>query len=115
MRINYYYFPDDMSPRQRYEAHKEIFGANEDWNWRRVVTDDTPDELIDEWYPPVLEGCTVTTAKKFLRKFGGTACTQHFERYGSLFETTPITAKGNNSFRIYSWQLTLFTYGILNE
>ena len=105
MRINYYVFPKELTARQRYAAYEEIFGGNEDWNWRRVVANNTPDELVDKWYPSVIEACSVTTAKKLLRKFGGSAYTQHFERDGGLIGTTQIELKGNNSKFKYNHHL----------
>ena len=40
-----------------------------------------------------VEGCSVTEAKRLLRKFGGSAWTNHCERAGSVFEVTDITLK----------------------
>lgn len=44
-----------------------------------------------------LEGITVTAAKKLLRKYGGSAWTEHIDRGGGCFEVTPIQLTGNNS------------------
>jgi hypothetical protein len=43
------------------------------------------------------ECVSITGAKKLLKKNGGRAWTEHYERDGCLFETTPIELKGNNS------------------
>ena len=49
--------------------------------------------------------CSVSFAKKLLRAIGGNAYTQHFDRSGGLFETTPIRLTGNNSRHHYSRHL----------
>lgn len=44
----------------------------------------------------MLEG-KVSTIKKLMKMFGGHGFTEHYERDGGLFETTPILLKGNNT------------------
>ena len=98
MRINYYYFPKEMTPRERFAAYVKVFGEDvNDWRGKPLVTDDTSDEDIERHFPAEVEACKVSDAKKFLRLCGGSAFTQHFERDGGLFETTEIKLKGNNS------------------
>jgi len=41
--------------------------------------------------------CRVSVAKAMLRKYGGGAWTEHYERDGGLFEVTPVNLTGNNS------------------
>ena len=72
MRLNYYEFPENTAP----EVLKEN-GCK-------------PDDRV-------LEGISVTTAKKMLREHGGTAWTEHCERDGGVFEVSPIQLTGNNS------------------
>lgn len=43
------------------------------------------------------EVVSITEAKKLLRKQGGYAWTEHYERDGGLFEVTDIKLTGNNS------------------
>ena len=72
MRIHYYKFPEG--------TNKDImreYGLNDD--------EDT------------LGGIPVSEVKKLIKKYGGGGYTMHCERDGTLFETTPITLKGNNS------------------
>lgn len=80
MRINYYQFPEDTKP----EVLKD-HGC-------------TPDDLA-------IGGISVTTAKKLLKEYGGTAWTEHCERDGGCFEVTPIELKGNNSRFKYNHHL----------
>ncbi len=40
---------------------------------------------------------SITNAKKLLRKQGGVAWTEHYDRDGGLFETSEIKLEGNNS------------------
>ena len=98
MRINYYHFPEGMTPRERFAAYVEVFGEDvNDWRGKPIVTENTADEVIERHFPAEIEACTVTEAKKFLKLYGGNAYTEHIERDGGLFETTPIILKGNNS------------------
>lgn len=41
--------------------------------------------------------CSIKTAKNCLKEKGGVAWTEHYDRDGSLFETSNIKIKGNNS------------------
>ena len=72
MRINYYKFSENIS----HDILKE-YG------------------LRDGEY--TLDGISVSEVKKLIKKYGGIGYTMHFERDGTLFETTPITINGNNS------------------
>ncbi len=80
MRLNYYRFPEDASP----DTMKE-YGCS--------PIDDT------------IEGCSVTTAKKLLKEFGGSAWTEHIDRDGGCFEVTEIKLNGNNSRFKYNHHL----------
>ena len=68
----------------------------------------TPEEIIREHCEPgydMIMGCSITTAKKMLKQYGGCAWTNHCERDGGVFETTEITLKGNNSRFKYNHHL----------
>lgn len=80
MRLNYYEFPEETAPEVLQENGCE------------------PDDRV-------LGGISVTTAKKLLRQYGGTAWTEHCERDGGGFEVTPITLAGNNSRFKYNHHL----------
>jgi len=43
------------------------------------------------------ECVSISHAKNLLKKQGGYAWTEHYERDGTLFETTQIELKGSNS------------------
>jgi hypothetical protein len=51
------------------------------------------------------ECVNVTTAKKLLKKQGGKAWTEHYDRDGSLFEVSKIEPNGNNSKFKYNHHL----------
>lgn len=107
MRINYYRFPETVDPDVRYRHGTDMKHA--------ICTMSVSHEKADicihrpEWgckeckyykvtnSDYVVEGISVTAAKKLLKEFGGSAWTEHCERDGSCFETTPIELKGNNS------------------
>ena len=80
MRLNYYRFPDNASPALLAEY------------------DCTPDDNV-------IEGCSVTFAKKLLKEHGGAAWTEHIDRDGGCFEVTEIKLKGNNSRFKYNHHL----------
>ena len=68
----------------------------------------TPEEILREHCEEgedTIMGCSITTAKKMLKQFGGTAWTDHIERDGGVFETTEITLEGNNSRFKYNHHL----------
>lgn len=104
MRINYYRFPEGVDPHTRYIngainkgghcslGHTSCRGCEfceDGWSVCEQYHCDVSEDTVD--------GCSVTTAKKLLREFGGSAWTEHCERDGGCFEVTPITLKGNNS------------------
>lgn len=102
MRITRYKFPDEMSIREIALATKrDIEGQTN----ILAVPDDVYDEVLERNFLRVVDYCTITTAKKMLKKYGGTAWTDHFERDGGFFESTPITLKGNNSKHKYNQHL----------
>ena len=115
MRINYYMFPDTVDAHTRY-----IHGTSRK---HAICTMNVPHEKSDtcvhkpEWgcteckyYKVtdsgyVVDGITVTCAKKWLKQFGGSAWTEHCERDGSCFEVTPIIIGKNNSSFKYNHHL----------
>lgn len=101
MRITYYCFPDDMPIRERaLITVRELRGKTD----ITEVPADVSDETLEANFPESVD-TTVTMAKKLMKKYGGHAVTQHFDRDGGLFETTPITLKGNNSRFKYNQHL----------
>lgn len=52
-----------------------------------------------------LSGISLSEVKKLMKMYGGVGYTMHLERDGTLFETTPITLKGNNSRFKYNQHL----------
>ena len=97
MRISYYVFPDDMPLRKCYAAWLNVIGSNKNAN-------DYTDVEIERRFERE-QTCKISTAKKLLKKFGGRAFTEHYERDGGLFEVTPIELTGNNSWFKYNRHL----------
>ncbi len=89
MRITYYRFPKEMPIRDCYMAWME---GEEDFETPPAWL--TDDEVENEW--PRQRVTNVRKAKKFLRKFGGVAFTEHIDRDGGCFEVTPIEAERSN-------------------
>ena len=71
MRIHYYRFPEG-TPENITSEH----GSDEDG---------------------LVSGCSISHAKALLKQYGGAAWTDHFDRDGGFFESSPIVLKGNNS------------------
>lgn len=90
MRLHHYRFPDSLT-------NEECFAA-------RNLSEAGESFCKDEDYH-LIEACSITIAKKFLKKYGGHAWTEHYDRDGGLFETSDIKLKGNNSRFKYNHHL----------
>lgn len=101
MRITYYEFPEEMNIRQiALVTKQDIEGKTEITG----VPDEITDEVLENNFSRTVD-CSISTAKKMLKKHGGNAYTCHFDRDGGLFETTPVRLKGNNSTFKYNQHL----------
>ena len=103
MRITYYCFPKESSPRLRcaYGA-RSIFKDG----WRCHLYPKAYDSNIEDIDHVDYEiNTSVRRAKKLLKKYGGTAYTHHCDRTGGVFEVTYIELKGNNSKHKYNRHL----------
>lgn len=95
MRLNYYRFPAESDPMDRFnEGCAVILKTGSEIYPESIPDDKWP--LIDH-IDDVIGGITVTAAKKLLRKYGGSAWTEHIDRDGGCFEITAIHLTGNNS------------------
>ena len=94
MRIHNYRFPDGTPENVMLEN-----GCGVQLKGGGVIYPDTiPDEHRDKVAGFThISGCSISTAKKLLKQYGGTAWTDHFDRDGGFFESSPIVLKGNNS------------------
>lgn len=101
MRVTRYQFPDTMSIREIALATKRDIEGRTDI---LAVPDDVSDDVLERNFPVVVN-CSIATAKKMLKKYGGAAWTDHFERDGGFFESTPIKLKCNNSRHKYNQHL----------
>ena len=123
MRINYYSFPDSVPAAvraangasvERYDCplHPDRYNdSGSDSPSRGCPSFDGHRGCIDCSHlvpveaAVVVDCITVTECKRLLREFGGSACTQHHDRNGGLFETTPIALGKNNSRHKYNRHL----------
>ncbi len=112
MRINYYEFPEGVDPHTRYLNGAVHLGGSCDTgrgNCRGCAVCKGGWSECEHFRctdaEKVVMGCSVTTAKRLLKEFGGIAWTEHCERDGSVFEVTSITLKGNNSRFKYNHHL----------
>ena len=112
MRLNYYRFPEGVDPHVRYTNGATERSGHCTLGYRssrdcEVCADGCSEcgKYHCDDAEEIVYGCTVTFAKKLLRKFGGSAWTEHCERDGGCFEVTPITLDGNNSRFKYNHHL----------
>ena len=103
MRVTNNTFPAEVSPPDCIRAYLKAKGWPPDMNDREdKVHYRNLKSKIEEYAEIESSG---SFAKTLLRAIGGNAYTQHFDRSGGLFETTPITLVGNNSRHHYSRHL----------
>ena len=96
MRITKYEFENDkVAYEYGIEYYKEN-GYGECPDYETLINLDAIDRIIV---------CSITTAKKLLKQYGGKAWTEHYDRDGGLIEITNINLKGNNSKFKYSYHL----------
>lgn len=112
MRISYYQFPKEVDAQTRFQNGASVLKGYCDTgrdNCRGcTICEDGWSEcshFICTEAEDTVAGCSITEAKRLLRKFGGAAWTEHCERDGSVFEVTNISLKGNNSSHKYNHHL----------
>ena len=94
MRISYYRFPDDTPESVLLENGCGVILKD----GREIYPNSIPEErrqLVD--YINDTVSCKVSRAKATMKQYGGVGWTEHIDRDGRMFETTPITITGNNS------------------
>jgi len=112
MRLNYYQFPEGVDPHTRYINGAVRLKGRCDTGRKNcrectICKDGWPEcehfRCTDA--EMTVDGCSVTTAKRLIREFGGHAWTEHCERDGTCFEVTPIEIGKNNSRFKYNHHL----------
>lgn len=103
MRLNYYRFPAESDQMDRFNEGCAVILKTGNEIYPESISDDKW-PLIDH-IDDVIGGITVTAAKKLLRKYGGSAWTEHIDRDGGCFEITAIHLTGNNSRFKYNHHL----------
>lgn len=103
MRLHYYRFPETSDPMDRFrEGCAVILKTGAEIYPESIPEDKWPlIEKIDD----TLCGISITTAKKLLKQYGGSAWTEHIDRDGGCFEVTEICLTGNNSHFRYNRHL----------
>jgi len=107
MRLNYYRFPETVEAHTRYQSGAVCLQSDCVMGEMRSAgcphlpggargCRECPHFKCEE-AEDTIGGITVTAAKQLLRKFGGSAWTDHCERDGGVFETSEIKLTGNNS------------------
>ena len=102
MRLNYYRFPEGTPEDVLLENGCGVVLTNGDTIYPASIPDDKR-PLVD--YVEDTISCCVSSAKKLLKQYGGSAWTEHLERDGGLFEVTEIKLTGNNSRFRYNHHL----------
>ena len=102
MRLTYYHFPDEVPEDVLLSYGCSVILKN----GREIYPDNIPEErrpLVDHINKTI--NCSVSTAKRLMKEFGGFGWTDHCDRDGSVFEVTEIQMKGNNSRFKYNHHL----------
>lgn len=102
MRITYYTFPDSTSEEVLLENGCCILLKDGSETYSNSIPEDKRDLVqgIDHTI-----NCSVSKAKQLMKKYGGSGITEHIDRDGCLFETTPVRLTGNNSRFKYNHHL----------
>lgn len=103
MRLNYYRFPENVDEQVLLENGCTIVLKDGYTVHDTHIPPDKREEV--DYIDHVISGISVTQAKMLLKKYGGGAWTDHIDRDGSVFESTPITLGGNNSKHKYNHHL----------
>lgn len=103
MRRSFYRFPEDSDPMVRFEEGCPVILKSGSEIYPETIPEDCW-PLID-CIGDIVEGINITRAKQLLKKYGGNAWTEHYERDGTLFEVTEIQLTGNNSRFKYNHHL----------
>lgn len=90
MRITYYSLPQTLSAREQYRILKEEGYCNKS---------EPPQDMTDEEILKVMgiyHMCKLREAKRMLKKYGGFAHTEWWDRDGSFQDSTDIDLDGRN-------------------
>ena len=95
MRIHYYEFPDETPEETLLENGCAVILKTGDEIYPKNIPE--KERPLVDYIDRTISGISIKHAKELLKEYGGCAWTCHFDRDGSLFETTDIKMKGNNS------------------
>ncbi len=94
MRLTYYRFPEGTDYNILAKNGCEIILKNGGTTFKEYIPEDKM-ELIERVDDTI--NCTISCAKKLIKKYGGHAWTEHIDRNGGCFEVTPVVLGANNS------------------
>lgn len=103
MRLNYYRFPEGVPPSVRASEGCAVRLKNGDTIYAESLPEDKLPQI--EAVDDSLGGISVTHCKQLIKRYGGAGWTEHIDRDGGVFETSPITLSGNNSRFKYNHHL----------
>lgn len=103
MRLSFYRFPDDAPEDVRVSAGCEIVLKNGGTTHAERIPDEHRDEVDNVGF--VAGPWNISAIKSYIKQYGGSGFTEHYERDGSLFEVTEIRLSGNNSRFKYNHHL----------
>ena len=103
MKLHYYRFPENTDEQTRLSEGCGVIKKD----GTEIFVDSIPEERrpFVECVNDTISGVSITHAKELLKRYGGSAWTEHYERDGSLFEVTEIKLAGNNSKFKYNHHL----------
>ena len=95
MRIHYYSFPENTPEKTLLENGCAIVLKSEEEIYAETIPDEHRNEV--EYIDRTIAAISLKKAKELMKKYGGAAWTEHYDRSGTFFEATPIKLSGNNS------------------
>lgn len=91
MRMTYYSLPQELTAREQYRILKAEGYCSKS---------EPPKELTDDEILRVIgvyHICKLREAKRMLKKYGGFACTEWYDRDGSFVDSMEINLDGRNT------------------
>lgn len=95
MRLSFYRFPDTTPEDLRVKEGCEIFLKNGNTTYAERIPEEHRDEVSSIGY--IAGPWNISVIKKYMKIYGGSGYTEHYDRSGSLFGISEITLTGNNS------------------
>lgn len=88
MRINFYRFAEETTPRERALIYKQVVEGK---HYITEISSDVSESFLQRHFPRDIQCSSLKTTKKLLKDYGGYAYTEHIDIDGVLLDRSPIT------------------------